>query len=61
MEVYSDRKNKKVVKICGLCCVAAGTVAVIVSGGDIATASGIVTLAGALVTAVSALVTAILA
>lgn len=53
-------KTKKIVRIVGLTFVAAGTVAVVVSGGDAKTAAGIVTLAGAAVTAVAALVMAIL-
>lgn len=54
----SDR-TKKTIRIVGLCAVAAGTVAVILTGGDVKTVSGIVTLAGAAVTAVAALVLAI--
>lgn len=52
-------KTKKTIRIVGLCAVAAGTVAVILTGGDVKTVSGIVTLAGAAVTAVAALVLAI--
>ncbi len=53
-------KTKKTIRIVGLCAVAAGTVAVILAGGDIKTVGGIVTLAGAAVTAVAALVLAII-
>ena len=53
-------KTKKVVRIVGLGFVAAGTVAVVIAGGDVKTVAGIVTLAGAAVTAVAALVTAII-
>lgn len=52
-------KTKKTIRIAGLCAVAAGTVAVILTGGDIKTAGGIVTLTGAAVTAVAAVVIAI--
>lgn len=53
-------KTKKVVQRVGLGVVAAGTVAVCVTGGDITTVSGIVTLVGAAVTAVAAVVMAII-
>ena len=53
-------KTKKIVRTVGLGVVAAGTVAVIIAGGDVQTTAGIVTLAGAVVTAVAALVTAII-
>ena len=53
-------KTKKVVRTVGLCAVAAGTVAVILAGGDIKTVGGIVTLTGAAVTAGAAVVLAIL-
>lgn len=52
-------KTKKIVRIGGLIAVAAGTVAVILTGGNVETVSGVVTLAGAAVTAVAALVIAI--
>ena len=53
-------KTKKIVRTTGLCAVAAGTVAVIIAGGDGKTVGGIVTLTGAAVTAVAAVVLAIL-
>lgn len=53
-------KTKKIVRTVGLCTVVAGTIAVIVTGGDIKTVGGIVTLTGAAVTAVAAVVLAIL-
>lgn len=53
-------KTKKTIRTVGLCVVAAGTVAVVLAGGDIKTAGGIVTLTGAAVTAVAAVVLAIL-
>jgi hypothetical protein len=52
-------KTKKTIRTVGLCAVAAGTVAVVLTGGDIKTAGGIVTLTGAAVTAVAAVVLAI--
>ena len=52
-------KTKKVIRTVGLCVVAAGTVAVVLAGGDVKTVGGIVTLVGAAVTAVSAVVIAI--
>ena len=52
-------KTKKIVRTVGLCAVAAGTVAVIIAGGDIKSVGGIVTLTGAAVTAVAAVVLAI--
>ena len=53
-------KAKKTIRTAGLCAVAVGTVAVILTGGDIKTVGGIVTLAGAAVTAVAAVVLAII-
>lgn len=53
-------KTKKTVRTVGLCAVAAGTVAVIIAGGDIKSVGGIVTLTGAAVTAVAAVVLAII-
>lgn len=52
-------KTKKIVRTAGLCTVAAGTIAVIVAGGDVKTVGGIVTLTGAAVTAAAAVVLAI--
>lgn len=52
-------KTKKVVRTVGLCAVAAGTVVVIVAGGDVKTVGGIVTLVGAATTAVAAVILAI--
>lgn len=49
-------KTKKVVRTVGLCVVAAGTVAVIVAGGDVKTVGGLVTIVGAAVTAVAAVI-----
>lgn len=49
-------KTKKTVRTVGLCVAAAGTVAVIIAGGDVKTVGGIVTLTGAAVTAVAAAV-----
>lgn len=54
-------KNKKIVKISGLCAVVVGTVAVVIAGGDVATVTGIATLAGAAVVAVGAVIAAIFA
>lgn len=51
--------TKKIVKTAGLCAIAAGTVATILGGGDVSTASGLVTLAGAAVTAVTAVIAVI--
>ena len=53
-------KTKKTIRTIGLCAVVAGTVAVILTGGDIKTVGGIVTLTGAAVTAVAAVVLAII-
>ena len=54
-------ETKKIVKISGLCAVVAGTVAVVIACGDVATVTGIATLAGAAVAAVGAVIAAIFA
>jgi len=49
-------KTKKTIRTIGLCTVAAGTIAVIVAGGDVKTVGGLVTIVGAAVTAVAAVI-----
>ena len=52
-------KTKKTIRTVVFFAVSVGTVAVVLTGGDIKTVGGIVTLAGAAVTAVAAVVLAI--